>query len=210
MTDACIEVVERAFSIEDPWHVPSGAESVPLVDSSNGSRARLETTLHVFHDSVRLYFIFVGADDHVLATHTLRDAPLWEEDVVEMFLSPSDPARYLEIEVSPRGAVFDAAIHSPGGARDTMKVDRGWNCLELFAAVQYERDSDGAWRFRTVVAMPFACAGVRTPDPGDRWRANFFRIDRHPKGDEFTAWRPTGKSPPDFHVPAAFGELIFR
>ena len=44
----------------------------------------------------------------------------------------------------------------------------------------------------------------------DEWRANFFRIDRSAAhGDDFSAWQPTMKTPPDFHVTEAFGVLRF-
>lgn len=204
-----LDVVIAQFTIEDPWRMPDGASGVSLVDSATGNPPRLATTLHVYHDSVRMYFIFNGTDDHVVATHTLRDSPLYEEDVVEIFLSPEDLESYFEIEVSPRGTIFDAAVHSPDGTRKSMKVDRGWDC-DLFTAVRFTRALDGSLIFSTVVAMPFSCASRQAPQAGDSWRANFFRIDRHSDGDEFTAWRPTAKSPPDFHVPAAFGELVFR
>ena len=48
------------------------------------------------------------------------------------------------------------------------------------------------------------------PAEGEVWRANFFRIDRHPKlGDDFSAWQPTMRTPPDFHVVGAFGTIRF-
>ena len=60
-----------------------------------------------------------------------------------------------------------------------------------------------------VIRFPFASIG-REPGPGTSWRGNFFRIDRNPDfGDELTAWQPTLKEPADFHVPAAFGTLLF-
>jgi hypothetical protein len=52
--------------------------------------------------------------------------------------------------------------------------------------------------------------GRPTPVAGETWRANFFRIDRHPElGDEYSAWQPTMRSPADFHVGEAFGTLKF-
>lgn len=208
--DPLLEIVQGAFSMENPWQLPSGAAGVPLVNSSNGQRPRLETNVNIYHDGARIYFVFDGADDQVVTTHLARDSPVWKEDAVEIFLSPFDLRHYFEIEVSPRGTLFDAMIHSPDGRRETMEVDRDWNCGDLFAAVRYEREIDVDARFTTVIAVPFVCLDVAVPLPGKRWRANFFRIDRHPGGDEFTAWRPTGRTPPDFHVPAAFGELLFR
>jgi hypothetical protein len=61
-----------------------------------------------------------------------------------------------------------------------------------------------------VLRIPFASLGIDPPKPGDSWRANFYRIDRSTqRGDEFMAWRLTHKSPPDFHVPSAFGRIVF-
>jgi hypothetical protein len=51
------------------------------------------------------------------------------------------------------------------------------------------------------------------PRPGDIWHFNVFRIKR-PGGPArpaenvvLSAWSPTGT--PSFHVPAAFGSLVF-
>jgi alpha-galactosidase len=63
----------------------------------------------------------------------------------------------------------------------------------------------------TVIRVPFASIERSKAADGEVWRANFFRIDRSAThGDEFSAWQPTMRNPPDFHVPAAFGELRFQ
>jgi hypothetical protein len=140
----------------------------------------------------------------------LHDDPLYEEDVVEVFVAPDDPRRYFEIEVSPRGTTFDAAIDSPDGVRATMHADRSWTCEGLLAAVRTMTERDGARIFDVLVRIPFFALERATPGGGETWRANFFRIDRHPRhGDEFSAWQPTFRTPPDFHVAAAFGTLRF-
>ena len=46
------------------------------------------------------------------------------------------------------------------------------------------------------------------PAPNEQWRMNLYRIERG-EAEEFTAWSPTLKSPPDFHVPSRFGTLVF-
>ena len=62
-----------------------------------------------------------------------------------------------------------------------------------------------------LIRIPFAALGRPAPADGESWAANFFRIDRHPElGDEFCAWQPTLKKPPDFHLTASFGTLRFR
>jgi len=200
-----IHVSRAPFSIEDPWDVPAGLERSPLVRSTDGSPTRLATTVALMWDEQALTVVFSAEDDHVVATHRVHDAPLYEEDVVEVFLAPRGAEEYFEIEVNPLGATFDARIESPDGVRATMRADVGWTCRDLFAAVR--RIGTTA---ETVIRIPFASLDAAVPRAGDEWRANFFRIDRHPSGDEFSAWRPTMKTPPDFHVVNAFGVLRFE
>ncbi len=142
---------------------------------------------------------FDGRDRGVVATLRERDAPLWKEDVFEVFLSPqADPTGYYEFEVNPLGALFDARVDSPEGRRETMRVDVSWNCPGLSARVDCRPD-----RWSAVVRIPLSPLSAA---PVDFWRANFYRIDRGPR-DEYSAWSPTGADPPDFHCPARFGWL---
>jgi hypothetical protein len=210
MSSESITAVRNAFSIEDPWRTPGTAATVRLRRSTDGGIPRLATTLSVVFDDEYLSFIFSGADDHVVATYHAHDDPLYEEDVVEVFLAPRTITEYYEIEVNPVGAMFDAHILSPDGTRETMNADRSWNAAAL-AAVRRQTEVGGLTTVDTLLRVPFAALGQRAPQPGERWRANFFRIDRHPtEGDEYLSWRPTLRTPPDFHVPDAFGWIEFR
>lgn len=193
------------FSIEEPFNVPQVGERVPLRLSTDGGAPRQSTTVAAYFDNASLNVVFSGVDDRVVATYLEHDAPLYEEDVVEVFLAPRTPAEYFEIEVNPLGTTFDARIESPDGVRSTMKTDLAWNCDGLFAAVRREGDA-----FDVVLCIPFASLGVKAPADGSEWRANFFRIDRGAEGgSEFMAWQPTMRNPADFHIVAAFGTLRF-
>jgi hypothetical protein len=143
---------------------------------------------------------FDGRDEAVVATLTERDAPLWREDVFEIFLAPEDPPRtYFEFEVNPLGTLFDARIESPNLRRRDMRVATEWDCDGFSARATVRPD-----RWSASVRIPLAplCGG----NPPERWRANFYRIDRGSR-DEFSAWSPTLADPPDFHVPEMFGSL---
>jgi hypothetical protein len=206
-----IEIVRSSFSAAEPWARPARASSAKLRDSSTGSPARLETTFTPYHDGHRLIVVFSCNDDEIVSNYEERDQPLYEEDVVEIFLAPAALTEYFEIEVSPRGTVFDARVHSPDLDRSTMRADRSWDCAELFAGVRITRGEGELFTVETAVVIPFASLDVEPPRAGAVWRANFFRIDRSEShGDSFSAWQPTGKTPPDFHVPEAFGKLVFR
>ena len=139
--------------------------------------------------------------------HVRRDAPLWEEEAVEVFIAEGevDPSEYVEIEVNPGGAVFDARVVNPDGARNSMKVDPSWNAAGLI--VEVTRPTPAVWRVEIAIPWSDLCAGV----PSRVWRANIFRIERPRDGrHEFSAWSPTFARPADFHKPAHFGRLILE
>jgi hypothetical protein len=204
-------VVRRGeFAIDDPWATPPRSEAVSLRLATDGGAPRLATTVSAYFDDDQLTIVFRAEDDLVVSTHTRHDAPLYEEDAVEVFLAPAHIGEYFELEVSPNGTAFDARIESPDGVRATMRTDLDWNCAGLLVAVRKVFEADGTFSLETVVRVPFASLAVAAPRAGDAWRANFFRIDRHPTGDQFSAWQPTMKQPADFHVTSAFGKLRFE
>lgn len=177
-----------------------GLAPVFLRDAASGGAPRLRTALRVGLRGERLCVRFDGRDAGVVATHTQRDAALWREDVFEVFLSPADPPRvYYEFEVNPLGTLFDARIASPNLRRDGMSVAVEWDCPDFSASVAVR---PGRWSATLRIPLGPLCDGR----PPARWRANFYRIDRGP-ADEFSAWVPTLKDPPDFHVPERFGAL---
>jgi hypothetical protein len=172
------------------------------------------TTFRACWTDSHLYLAFHCEDRDIWGTLTERDAPLYNEEVVEAFLCPTGDLRhYYEFEVSPRNVIFDATVYSPDLHRKTMKVDTSWECPGLEAAVivqgtlEDRTDVDEWWSLE--IAIPFAAfSEVQPPQPGDSWRANFYRIDRATP-PEFTAWSPTLETPANFHVPERFGFLQF-
>jgi hypothetical protein len=189
--------------VKAPW-----SELAPIALVPSHGRAAppgfQPTALRVCHDGERLSIAFGAADAHVFGTHRGRNAPIYEEEVVEAFLAPDgDPRRYFELEASPFGAWFEARIENPDGRRATMRSDRDWVCAGWERAVRIHASGwDVEW------AIPFAALAAPPPAPGAAWRANFFRIDQA-NGGEYSAWSPTFADPPDFHVPARFGVLRF-
>lgn len=201
-------VARRSLDPEQPWRIPDLCHPVPFVDAGRGNAPRQATGLIAYYDDRALYLLYLCDDESVRATLLRRDEPLYTEDVVEAFIAPRTETRYFEFEVNPRGTLFDAIVDSPEGRRESMHVDTAWDCEDLWAAVR-RRESREAKTTEYLVAIPFASLGA-TPDSQSTWRANFFRVDRHDSGDEFTALSPTMRSPADFHVPDAFVPLVFE
>jgi hypothetical protein len=180
------------------------AELAPFVRAEDAAPARWATraALTRLEDALRVDWRCVDPDPW--ATLEQRDAPLWTEEVVEIFLAPGaeTPRRYFEIEISPRGTVFDAEIDSPHGDRRGMTVRAEWDAVGLERSVS--RCASG---WLAELRLPWsAICGAAPPPPV--WRLNLFRIER-PAGApaEFTAWCPTLVAPADFHRPERFGRL---
>lgn len=206
--------VAHSIRVDGDLHKAPWTQLAPIaLGPSNGRgapRGFQSTALRVCHDGERLYVAFDCEDSAIVASHAGRNAPLYEEDVVEAFFAPdADSHDYFELETSPRNAWFEARVESPDGRRDTMRIDRDWVCADFAHAVRVTgRRGDGDESWSAEWSIPFASLGVAAPRAGDRWRANFFRIDQA-GGGEYSAWSPTLADPPDFHLPHRFGVLVF-
>jgi len=127
-----------------------------------------------------------------------RRNQLWDRDVVEAFLQPdpSDASRYKEFEISPNGFWIDLDIAS-GEKRD---LQSGLKCR-----VQIN-ENEKLWAAELSIPMKSLVARF---DRAAIWRANFYRVEGPTEPRFYSAWRPTGTPQPNFHVPKAFGRLMF-
>jgi alpha-galactosidase len=124
---------------------------------------------------------------------------LWERDVAEAFLQPdaNDQRVYKELEVSPNGYWIDLNIAH--GGKDEMR-----------SGLRRRVAQDAAARMWTAeLAVPMRSLTTAF-DPKRSWRANFFRVEGKTEPRFYSAWSPTLTQAPNFHVPEAFGHLIFR
>ncbi len=126
-----------------------------------------------------------------------RDA-LWDRDVCEVFLQPPYSAgrAYKEIEVAPNGSWIDLEISQGekrdlnSGLRRRVNIDehnKQWHAV--------------LWLPMKSLVEQFQISAV--------WRVNFFRVEGASEPRFYSAWRPTNTPEPNFHVPEAFGALVF-
>ncbi len=176
-------------------------DAVEFRDVETGAAPEQGTTVRAAWDADELRVLVHAQDRDPWATITQRDGPLWEEEVVELFLDPvGDGECYFEFEVNPLGTVLDLVLRRN---RSGYAKNFAWNCDGLRTVVT---KSAGAWTAE--FGIPFRSLVAEPPQPGARWRANFCRIDRPPGRErELSAWSPTGGR--SFHVPERFGVLEF-
>jgi len=127
---------------------------------------------------------------------------LWDRDVCEIFIAPDEHAieRYLEFEAAPTGEWLDVAIHWT-----TEKRESDWEFhSHMTTAAKIEKD-------RVVIAMRIPWNHwIHEPQRGERWHVNLFRCVGSDPGRGYLAWQPTRTPKPNFHVPQAFGRLVFK
>jgi alpha-galactosidase len=151
-----------------------------------------ETLYLRFRAKFRTITIFADAEPNG------RREQLWDRDVAEVFLQPhpSNLRRYKEFEVSPNGMWIDLDI-APGEKHDLKSGLRRRVIVN---------EASKTWIAE--LAIPMKCLVDRV-DPGAAWRVNFYRVEGVTEPRFYSAWRPTGTPVPNFHVPEAFGQLIF-
>ena len=177
-----------------------GLHAENLVEVATGGKLRQRTRFQTCWDSEAIYIRFECEDDYAVADFLNRDDPLYDQDVVEVFLDEEGLGRrYIELEISPRNVIFDALIENHG---DRIVVNKEWDAEGLETSVH----TRGDLRIY-VIKLPFIHF-KQMPKSGTKWRVNFYRIDESRDGQrEFQAWSPTGAV--DYHIPSRFGSLIF-
>jgi alpha-galactosidase len=186
--------------------VASWEKAVPLrfssdwqgknADSERETEVRLlwilETLFLRFRARYRTITVFADAE-----ANGRRDQ-LWDRDVAEAFLQPnrSNPRRYKEFEVSPNGLWIDLDIAL--GEKHDLK-----SRLKRRVVLN---EAQKIWTAE--LAIPMECL-VAKFEPTAAWRVNFYRVEGAEEPRFYSAWKPTGTKVPNFHVPEAFGELVF-
>lgn len=126
---------------------------------------------------------------------------LWDRDVCEIFIAPNpeNPSRYFEFEAAPTGEWVDLGIVLATEGRLT-----DWDYNSGFSVSATVEET----RIKVAMSIPWS-ASIPKPNPEDLWLINLFRCVGPEAPDRYLAWRPTRTPEPNFHVPEAFGSLIF-
>jgi alpha-galactosidase len=166
-------------------------------DAERGTEVRLLWTKEVlylkFTARYRTITTFPDAEADGRRDH------LWDRDVAEVFLQPPGSAArsYKEFEVGPNGYWIDLDI-APGEKHDLQSG--------LKRRVRIDEKSK-TWVAELALPMKSLTAHF---DAAAVWRVNFYRVEGATEPRFYAAWQPTGTPAPNFHVPEAFGKLLFE
>lgn len=202
-----------------------GAASAAIAAFANGTAtgASPASQAQLCSDDTGLTVTFAFGNDTAMRNdYAACNSAMYNQEVGELFIAPGveDPRTYIEIEVTPFGALFVNKIENPT-CDGTRLVNVPIDCAESGIAVAVSRDARAAvWTAKLHVpfslfdrlAVPANAVSAVAP-PRD-WRANLFRVRMResvaacsPAVCDYLCWSPTWTSPPKFHHCDAFAHL---
>lgn len=177
--------------------------------------SNLKTKVKTLYSETGIYFLFHCEDNQLTATMETDFSDLWKEDVVEVFLWPDEKSPvYFEYEISPLNYELPLLVNNSGG--ELLR----WQPFYYEANRQTRHKTfivgDGKNSNRNIKGwmaeffIPYKLLEPLNnvpPQKGDRWRANFYRLDYDQPITDRWEWQPIHKS---FHEYEKFGTVIFK
>ncbi len=181
-----------------------------FVNSLNGQPLSYPTKVKMVWDDKNLYVLFSCEDPDVWSTIGKHDGSLWTQEVVELMMDPEgDGATYVELQVNPKGASFDAYL--PRYRQTQADWESGLKAaVTVQGTLNQRKDKDKGWTVEMAVPLR-AAFGKGKPQPvsvGTKWRVNMFRMEV-PRGGARVAMAWVAPLKPDFHVLSRFGAIVF-
>ena len=188
-----------------------------LAGAPQEKNAVLKTEARLLWDAKHLYLLFICVESEISAQLTKRDAEVWQEDCIGVFLSTgqalgaaSKSGVYYKIQVNPLNTVHDAKIvhWSEKVTDEELKAAPLWNCPDLKTAVRAiepKQQEKKVQIWLVEMAIPFVSLGA-VPSAGDTWKMNVCRIEKAMPILRTLSWAPLERW---FHEPSHFGNLKF-
>jgi hypothetical protein len=176
---------------------------------------KYKTRIKMLYSETGLYVLMDAEDSRITATMKADFLDLWNEDVFEFFLWTDEQySVYFEYEISPLGYELPIIIPNFGG--DFLGW-RPWHYegkrkTQTATTATGGPKSSGArvtgWKAEVFVPYDLLKPLQNVPpQPGTRWRANFYRVDYDDDMSTSWDWTRVGRS---FHEFEKYGTLIFE
>lgn len=192
---------------------------IELTQRTNHEKDNNRTTfVKVLYSDTGIYFLFRCDDDLISATITSHFEEIWREDVVEVFLWPSESEEvYFEYELSPLNyelplLVFKTNMgqshwvpfqysYSDGDSRKAIHKTSATGGVLASGEIIDEWKAEFFIPFELLIPLE-----NRIPKSGTTWRANMYRVD-YDHGTTSWTWQPVTTN---FHDIYNYGTLVFE
>ena len=156
------------------------------------------------HDGEYLYVHLFAAEKDIRAEYTAPLSPVHEDSCLELFFQPGNAAGYFNFEINPNGCLRVQYGLKRNDRFDLVRAD-GRTYFDIRA---------GAARDGWEVFYRIPRALIRLTDPAFQFsgqmRANAYKCGDRTGHVHYLAWHAVHAAAPDFHVPAAFGRMVFE
>lgn len=218
---------------DEAWAaVPWSADFVDIRGYDYEPRPIYRTRAKMLYDSTYLYIAFEIEEPHIWGTITERDATIYWDNDIEVFIDPDGDSRnYQEYEFNVLGTAWDLLLTEPqarGGVHiNNFNLSGMKSAVKVYGTINDPSDVDEKWTFE--LAMPIAGILQSSYDKArplseQVWRINFSRVNwlkyevvdgKYQKlpgttgfgHEENWVWSPTGAV--DMHRPELWGFLRF-
>jgi hypothetical protein len=132
-------------------------------------------------------FLYIGVklnEDHIWATYTEREAIIFQENDIEIFIDPDgDTHNYYEIEINALGTLWDLLMTKP--YKNGGRPINGWNindfeyAIHLDGTINDPLDTDYFWSIEMAIpwkSLSQSGPNFKPPLDGEQWRINFSRV----------------------------------
>jgi hypothetical protein len=180
-----------------PWDTQTGAKQL--------THARL------LWDDTNLYVAYEVEDTDITAQFSERDAPVYRDDTVEIFLNvqPSQTAAYYGIEVNVRGAMMDYLCADARIFIKRFQVEGMELGVQVDGTLNQREDQDRGWSMEMAIPWANFSDMARVPRTGTVFTANLNRWDGVEPNRRLSVWSDSRLDWPHPHAPAHFGDLVF-
>jgi Carbohydrate family 9 binding domain-like len=170
---------------EPGWAAAAASDAFIDIEGDRRPRPRFRTRVKMLWDDEYFYVAAEMEEPDVWATLTRRDSVMFHDNDFEVFVDPDgDTHAYYELEVNAFGTPWDLMLVKP--YRDGGPPIDAWDMtglqvgVDVRGTVNRPGDRDEGWTVE--IAMPWtilreAASDRRRPEPGDRWRVNFSRVE---------------------------------
>ena len=174
--------------------------------ATGGYRTQMKS---LYSDS-GIYFLYQCEDKKITASLTADFADLYNEDVIEVFLLADEKQpMYFEYELSPLNYELPILVPNINGNFFGWLPWHYEGGRKTRHATRINKTGETVTGWTAEFFIPYALLKPmvgKTPQKGDRWRANFYRID-YDKGELTWEWNLVREE--RFHDFERFGILQF-
>jgi len=167
------------------------------------------------YDDNAIYVIFRVQDQYVRAIRTKHQEGVYKDSCVEFFFSPEGKVDngYFNLEMNCGGTML---FHHQTQVRKGVNIspediDRIEVAHSLPKKVDPEIQEPTTWtvEYRIPFDILEKYHDLTPPTPGSTWRANLYKCADETSHPHWLTWSPIDLPRPNFHVPEAFGTLVF-